>query len=115
MLGAYCCSSGASRWPTAHATGISHHCVAHGVQVKQEPQGPRCPYRYWALGREILERGEGGAAVRRGEGGGLAGGPVLLGCPITFGTFIMSCENMGNDFSSFCAASCHPLWTHCSI
>ena len=48
--------------------------------------------RNTSTGREVLEGGKGGG-LKEG-GGGLAATPLLLGCPSTFSTFMMSCEAM---------------------
>ena len=47
-------------------------------------------------------------------GGGLAGTPLLLGCPSTFSTFIMSCEKNGKFFLMFCASlACRMILASC--
>ena len=41
---------------------------------------------------------------QEGGGWGVGWDPLLLGCPSTFSTFIMSCEKMEKKFSMFCAS-----------
>ena len=57
---------------------------------------------------DVLEEGEGGGGLKRGGGGGLAGTPLLLGCPSTFSTFIMSCEKWRGIFS-FSVPACQMI------
>ena len=61
------------------------------------------------LGQGCSRRGGG----LKGGGGGLAGTPLLLGCPSTFSTFMMSCAKMVKNFCPLCVGSCQALWRQC--
>ena len=77
-------------WPEGNACSNHTFTAGAGALVRHAP-GPI------PRGREVLERG-GGREGSEGGRGGLAGTPLLLGCPSTFSTFMLSSEKIENFF-----------------